>query len=73
MAILPRLSHRRLCEVAFWHEGEVPEGRRYSRFWSVSGPVADIAKPAILTLNGHSRIPIRWHNAIAAGKLDVRR
>src|SRR6516165_11675680 len=24
---LPRLSHRRLCEVAFWHEGEAEGGQ----------------------------------------------
>jgi hypothetical protein len=39
--------------VQSWHEAEVLTGRLYDRFRRVSGPVADMAKPALLTQLGH--------------------
>ena len=39
MAIGPRLSHRRLCKVAFWHEGEPEEGAKPVRLYPCSSDV----------------------------------
>lgn len=41
-------------DVSSWHEAEVLTGRLRGRFRRVSGPVADMAKTALLTLSGHS-------------------
>jgi hypothetical protein len=58
MAIPHRLSHRRLCEVAFWHLADLDELLINVRFRGSSRHHNTRAQCPLMTQGGHKRVKI---------------
>jgi hypothetical protein len=68
MAIRPRLSHRRSCEVAFWHFSDMPRERGDFRYERNSGHAPARLESPSLTLDGLRIIYIIAQFTIEQGK-----